>query len=73
MMVANGMATKNRGSRIRALPLAAASAVFLCLATQDAAAETRSFAFNWFYPAMYTQPDNCPDGVNPRSCCNRSP
>ncbi len=67
MIVSNGTATKNRGSSIRSVALAMASTAFVGLATQDAAAETRSFAFNWFYPAMYTQPDNCPDGVNPTS------
>ena len=67
MIVSNGMAKKNRGSRVRPLSLAIVGAAFIGLAAQDAAAETRSFAFNWFYPAMYTQPDNCPDGVNPTS------
>ena len=31
------------------------------------AAERKSFVVSWFYPAIYTQPDNCPDGINPLS------
>jgi hypothetical protein len=29
------------------------------------AAETRGFAVNWFYPAMYSTKDDCVDGNNP--------
>lgn len=47
-----------------ALTLAAA---LVGLATQSASAETRSFSYAWFYPAMYTQKDNCPDGLNPNT------
>ncbi len=41
----------------------AAAAVALQVST--AAAETKSYAFSLFYPATYTQPDNCPTGLNP--------
>src|SRR4051812_47845171 len=30
-----------------------------------AAAESRSFVANWFSAASYTQPENCPNGLNP--------
>jgi hypothetical protein len=30
-----------------------------------AAAESRSFVVNWFSAASYTQPENCPNGLNP--------
>jgi hypothetical protein len=67
MFVSNGTAKKHFGPWVRGFALVMASAAFVGVATQNVAAETRSFAFNWFYPAMYTQPDNCPDGVNPTS------
>lgn len=40
-------------------------ALLLSIAIEPAHAETKSWIFADFYPAMYTQPDNCPDGVNP--------
>src|SRR5437763_3254589 len=36
----------------------------VALAT-PAAAESRSFVANWFSGASYTQPENCPAGLNP--------
>ncbi len=45
-----------------------AGAAFAGLSAQGAgAAETRSFAVSWFYPAIYSQADNCPNGLNPLS------
>lgn len=43
------------------------AAIFGSLAAQNASAETKSFAYAWFYPATYTQKDNCPEGLNPNS------
>ena len=44
-----------------------AAALFIGFAPQSASAETRSFSYAWFYPAMYTQKDNCPEGLNPNT------
>ena len=52
----------------RCIALAFLGSVFINLASfSPAAAETRTFVFKWFYPAVYTQPDNCPEGINPLS------
>ena len=42
-----------------------AAGVVLTAGAQPAAAETRSFVVNWFSGASYTQPENCPNGLNP--------
>ncbi len=45
--------------------VALTAAMFVGLTAQSAFAETKSFSYAWFYPAMYTQKDNCPEGLNP--------
>ncbi len=57
----------SKGAYARVLTMALAGAALAGFTAQTAAAESRSFAFNMFYPATYTQPDNCPEGVNPTS------
>ena len=52
---------------IRSAALLLAVIVQAGLDAPTASAETKSFAFSWFYPAIYSQPDNCPDGLNPLS------
>lgn len=53
------------GQLLRCVGLLACGLAGVAGMSSSAVAETRSFAMNWFYPAIYTQPDNCPDGVNP--------
>ncbi len=55
------------GGLVRCLATSVAAVAIAVLSSQAARAETRDFAFSLFYPATYTQPDNCPQGANPRT------